>query len=209
MKRQSVLKMIFNKDFVLSAVIPLAIYYGFDHMGQTLNGIIASGAWGVLVFLITLLKSRKVNYLAMITAVVSIVGLVGTVLSKNPRFYMAYPIFTDILFAGVFIGTAFCKRPFLRAMVEGTWGDAIPMAAREKASYIGTWKYLSVAWGLLNITQAVLRTMLFFFASMNTYYAISTVYSNTSSPLLLVFSFWFPRWYMTRKQKETLMKVAE
>ena len=50
-------------------------------------------------------------------------------------------------------------------------------------------------WGFLSISQALLRLVLLYTASPAFYHAVSSVYGGVLTPLFLVFSFWFPKWY--------------
>ena len=50
---------IFNKDFVVSAIIPIIIFSVFDKMEMTLNGIILSGGWSIGVVLINFIKEHQ------------------------------------------------------------------------------------------------------------------------------------------------------
>ena len=60
-KKYSIFKNIFNRDFVVSAVIPIIIFSVFDKIGMTFNGIILSGIWSVGIVGINYIKERKIN----------------------------------------------------------------------------------------------------------------------------------------------------
>jgi hypothetical protein len=51
-QNQSILKTILNKDFVVSAIIPIVIFSVFNNYKMALEGVILSGLWciGVLIF---------------------------------------------------------------------------------------------------------------------------------------------------------------
>jgi Intracellular septation protein A len=199
-RRMNLLKMIFNREFVVSAVIPLIVFYVFDSMGMVLTGTIVSGAWCVLIVIIGLVRDKKINFIALLSAIFSAIGLVGTIISQSPRFYMASPIICDLILALVFIGSIFFPRPVLQAAVENTWGNSIPMKARGTQEYKSMWKILSIGWGIISLIQAVLRTILLYSVSVELYYGISTVYSNVTTPLFIVLSFTLPKWYLKRKR---------
>ena len=96
-RRMNLLKMIFNREFAGSAVIPLIVFYVFDSMGMVLTGTIVSGAWCVLIVIIGLVRDKKINFIALLPAIFSAIGLVGTIVSQSPRFYMASPIICDLI----------------------------------------------------------------------------------------------------------------
>lgn len=194
-KRNSILKDIFNKDFIVSAIIPVVIFYVFSKANRPLTGIILSGLWSIGVVIFNYIKEHELNALATMAAVFSGIGLIGTIISKNPTFYFISPIVKDILLALIFLGSLFLERPLLQVIVEQSYLKSVPEEFRKNQKYKSTWRILTIAWGILNISQAVVGTILLYSVSMESYYAISTLYSNISTPLLLAFSITFPRWY--------------
>lgn len=198
-KNHSVLKNILNKDFVVSAIIPIIIFSVFDKLQMTFDGIILSGVWSIGVVLINFIKEHKINALASMSAIFSAIGLIGTIISKNPTFYLISPIIQDILYALIFFGSLLFEKSLIQIIVEQSYLKNVPEEFKKKPKYKSVWKILTVAWGILNISQAALRTILLYYVSMSSYYAISTLYSNISSPLLLAFSILFPKWYWKSK----------
>jgi Intracellular septation protein A len=191
----SVLKNIFNRDFVVSAVIPVVIFYFFSKFKMPLTGIILSGGWSIGVVIVNYIKEHEINALATMAAVFSGIGLIGTIISKNATFYFVSPIVKDILLALIFLGSLFLERPLLQIIVEQSYLKNVSEEFRIKPKYKSVWRILTIAWGILNVSQAVVGAILLYSVSMESYYAISTLYSNISTPLLLAFSISFPKWY--------------
>ncbi|AOR23382.1 VC0807 family protein [Clostridium taeniosporum] len=194
-KNYSVLKNIFNKDFVVSAIIPIIIFSIFNKLQMTFYGIILSGVWSIGIVIINFIKEHKINALASMSAIFSGIGLIGTIISKNPTFYLISPIIQDILYALIFFSSLLFERSLIQVIVEQSYLKNVSQEVKKKPKYKLVWRILTVAWGILNVSQAVLRTILLYSVSMSSYYAISTLYSNISSPLLLAFSILFPKWY--------------
>lgn len=198
-RNQSLLKIIFNRDFVISAVIPIILFTAFDKEKMTLTGIILSALWSIGVILIEFIKEHKINALASFAGLFAVIGLTGTLISKNPTFYFIAPIIQDALLAVVFLGSLFFERSLVQVIVEQTYLKNVPEEVRRKPRYKSAWRILSTAWGILNVAQAVLRTILLNHVSMSSYYAINTTCSNISSSLLIVFCMVFPKWYLARE----------
>ncbi|GAA0076970.1 hypothetical protein UT300005_13480 [Clostridium sp. CTA-5] len=198
-KNNSVLKNILNKDFVVSAIIPIIIFSVFDKLQMTFDGIILSGVWSIGVVLINFIKEHRINALASMSAIFSAIGLIGTIISKNPTFYLISPIIQDILYALIFFGSLLFEKSLIQIIVEQSYLKNVSEEFKKQPEYKSVWRILTIAWGFLNISQAVLRTILLYYVSMSSYYAISTLYSNISSPLLLAFSILFPKWYWKSK----------
>ncbi|MBC3888599.1 hypothetical protein GH810_09790 [Acetobacterium paludosum] len=199
--KQSVLKNIFNRDFVVSAIIPIIIFAAFDNFKMTLLGIILSGSWCLGVVLISYIIERKMNALAIIAGTFSAVGLIGTVISRDPTFYLVAPIVQDFLGAFVFFGSLFFERSLIQVIVEQSYLKNVSEDFRKNPKYKSAWRILTCAWGILNISQAVVRIALLVSVSMSSYYAISMVYNSIATPLLLVVSMTFPKWYWNRGKK--------
>lgn len=190
---------IFNWEFVLSVIIPIILFSAFSHFNRVFAGTITVGLWSIAVILIQFLSSKKVNLFAAIATGISVIGLIGTVISRDPQFYLASPIVTDLILALVFLGSIFLGKPLIQIFAEYTVKGAFPEELRNKPKYKTAWIILTVAWGILSITQALVRIILLCTVSLELYFSISTVYGNISTPLLLVISFWFPGWYWKRK----------
>jgi len=199
-KKFIILKNIFNKDFVVSAIIPIILFSVFDKMGMTFNGIILSGGWSIGVVVINFMQEHKINALAAMSAVFAGIGVIGTIISKNPTFYLVAPIIQDILVASIFFGSLLFERSLIQIIVEQSYLKMIPEKTRKRPDYKSAWRIVSIAWGFLSVSQATLRVILLYSVSMSSYYAISTIYGNISSPLFIAFSMLFPKWYWKRKK---------
>ena len=197
-KKYSVLKNIFNKDFVVSAIIPIIIFSVFDKMEMTLNGIILSGVWSIGVVLINFMKEHKINALAAMGAIFAGIGVIGTVISKNPTFYLVAPIIQDILAAITFFGSLFFERSLIQVIVEQSYLKNVSEERKKQHEYKRVWRIITAAAAILNISQAALRIILLYTVSMSSYYAISTVYGNISTPIFIAFAIMFPKWYWKR-----------
>ena len=191
-------KNIFNKEFIASAIIPLIIFYIFNYMSMVLEGTILSGFWCISVFLFKLIREHKINVIALLSGIFSVIGLLCTILLRNPNIYLAEPILEDILYAVIFFSSLFFSRPLIQVLVEDSHIVAFPEYFRKTSQYKFVWKMLTIAWGILNLSQALLRVTLLYSVPIDLYYTISKIYSNVSSPLLLIFSYKFPKWYWER-----------
>lgn len=159
-KNKSMLKSIFNKDFIVSAIVPVIIFSLFDKNGMTINGIILSGAWSIGVVVINFIKEHQINALAMMSATFAGIGLMGSIISKNPTFYFIAPIVQNILISAVFLGSLCFKRPLIQIIVEQSYLKNVPEAIKDNPKYKANWKILTTVWGILNITEAVLKIIL-------------------------------------------------
>ncbi|VBB07114.1 Hypothetical protein LUCI_2358 [Lucifera butyrica] len=189
---------LFNKEFIASVIIPLIIFYIFNYRKMALAGTILSGCWCIGVFLFNLIREHKTNILALLSGIFLVIGLLCTILWRNPNIYFVEPIFEDVLYAVIFFSSLFFSRPLIQVFVEDSHIVAFPEEFRKTSQYKSVWKILTIAWGVLNVSQALLRVALLYSVPIELYYAISKIYVNVSSPLLLLFSYKFPKWYWKR-----------
>jgi intracellular septation protein A len=188
-------KNIFNTEFVASAIIPLIIFYIFSYMQMVLVGTIFSGCWCISIFLFKLVRDHKINVIALLSGIFSVIGLLCTIILRNPTIYLAEPIFEDMLYAVIFFSSLFFPRSLIQVLVEDSHIVAFPEDFRRTPQYKSAWKILTSAWGVLNITQALLRIVLLYSVPIDLYYTISKIYVSVSTPLLIIFSYKFPKWY--------------
>lgn len=195
MNLMEIMRRIFNLDFLLSVVIPIILFYVLSHFNMILLGTILAGSWalGAIVFQFT--RARKVNIFAIIVALFSIIGLFGTILFHNPTFYLESPILMDLVLGFIFLGSLLIGKPLIQIFAEYEMKDAFSQKLRMHPKYVSAWRILTAGWGLICISQALLRLVLLHTASPEVYYSISSFYGNVSTPLFLLFTFWFPKWY--------------
>lgn len=190
---------ILNMEFFFSVVIPIALFSAFDHYKMTLNGTMAAGGWSLGMIIFQYIRDKRVNVFAAIGAIFSAIGLVGAVVSRNPMYYLASPIVIDLLQAIVFFGSVVIGKPLIQMLAEYTIKKKFSEEFRRQAKFKKAWVILTVAWGVLAVTQALLRIVLLRYASNEVYYAVSSIYGSISTPLMLAVSFWFPGWYWKHK----------
>jgi hypothetical protein len=189
-----------NRALMLNVIAPLLIFYLGDLITGKLAGMVLAGGWCLGLVIVTLIRKRQANALAVLGAGISLIGLVGALLWRDPAVYMAAPICEDGLFALLFFGSLCFPRPLIQVIVEDSHWGAFPDELRRTAKYRAAWRILTAAWGTLNITQAVLRSILLLSVPIELYYGISKIYGQLSSMLLLAVSYWFPKWYWERSE---------
>jgi intracellular septation protein A len=193
--RGKVFRQIFNREFVLSVIIPIIILAVFSHLNMALPGIILAGTWALAASAIKFARERRVNIYALIVAGFSAIGLIGTIISRNPAFYLVAPLVSDLLLAAVFLGSLLFRRSLIQVFAEYETKDLFSPALQMHPRYAAAWRILTLGWGILILSQALLRAVLLRSVSITVYFTASSLYENISTPLFLVFTLWFPRWY--------------
>ncbi|MDT8718821.1 septation protein IspZ [Clostridium sp. 19966] len=198
-KTNLVLKNVFNADFVVSAIIPIVIFYIFDKFKMTFDGIVLCGVWSIGVVALNFMKDKRFNALAVMSGSFSAISLICTIISKNPTFYLVAPIIQDILIALVFSVSLLFNRSLIQVIVEQSYLKNASEKLKSNPKYKSAWRLLTIAWAVLNVSQAVLRMVLLHFVSISSYYAINTSYNSIAVPALIAFSILFPQWYWKKK----------
>lgn len=191
-----------NWEFVMGVVLPVVFFTVLDKQGKTLEGTFVAGVWSIGVVGLEYFKTKQVNVFAVISAIFAAIGLIGTYLSHDPKFYLASPIVIDVLLAVVFVGSLFMKKPLILILAEKSMKGKFPEELMSDRRFKHSWFLLSLAWGVLSLSQAGVRIFLLYTVPMNVYFAVSSTYGNVSTPLLILFSFWFPGWYWKRGKEK-------
>lgn len=195
-KKYSVIKNIFNKDFVISAIVPLIIYEVVTKCSTELSGLILSGIWCIAVVVVNYVISKTVNFLAAIGALFTGIGLIAMIISKNPAFYLATPIVKDFLFALMLIVSIFVSHPIIQVVAEQSFLKNAPEKIKNNPKYKSNWIIITAAWGAINVLQGAVRIIMLNCFSIEVYYTLSNVYSGISMPLFIAASIIFSKWYL-------------
>ena len=195
MKLTRIMKRIFDLNFVLGVIVPIIIFYVFSYYDMVFQGTVLAGIWALAAIAFQYFRERRANVFAIIVAIFSVIGLLGTIIFHSPTFYLESPIAMDLVLGCIFLGSLVIGKPLIQVFAEYEMKDAFSQNLRMHPKYISAWRILSAGWGLLCISQALLRLVLLHMASPEVYYSISSIYGSISTPLFLIFSFWFPKWY--------------
>jgi len=194
-----VLSNVLNLEFLFGVAIPILIISMLNKSQYELLSIIAAGGLSIAAFAIGMVVRRQLNIFILITLFFTLIGLVGTMFLHDKNFYLFSPIAIDLLLAVIFFGSVIIRKPLVQYLAEYSVGNAFPQELKNDRMYKDAWTILSIIWGLLSLSQMLLRLVLFYKTSTAVYFSISSVYGNISTPLMLVFSFWFPRRYWKSK----------
>ncbi|QXE20777.1 VC0807 family protein [Clostridium sp. 001] len=198
----SILRNVFNRDFVVSAIVPVVIFYVFDKFEMTLSGIIFSGLWSIGVVIINFIKTKKLNALAAIAAAFSGIGLVGSAISKNAAFYFVSPLVGNALVSLIFFLSLLSRKSLIEVIVEQSYLKNAPEKMKNDKDHKFVWRFLTAIWGFGNLSQVILGAILLKVVSMSLYYAVINIYGNILSILLLAFSITFPKIYFKKKRQK-------
>jgi hypothetical protein len=135
------------------------------------------------------------NYIALLTAISLVIGLVGTIISKNLIYYLLSPIITRAIWAAIFLVSLLFSKSLFQVIVESI--VAFPEILKTKKTYRKAWIILTMIWGIYQLLLAILFLILIHTVSVSVYVTL-TMISSVCDIGLTMFSFWFGRWYLGR-----------
>ncbi len=191
------------KEFLLGALVPIFIYYIFDHLHQTLLGAILATCWGVTVAIISYLFLEKTNLFAMLSLPCSIIELTCILVTQNQEFYLIWPAIEKTLWGCVYIGSVLISRPLILILAQ-----AMGMCPKTEnlgefgatKQFQSAWNILTVIWGGANLITATLLVVSHLWLPLEAYLVVRGASGNPLLAALIGISVWFPEWYWKRNQ---------
>jgi hypothetical protein len=191
------------RQFIIGALIPIAIFYIFHRFGKPLTGALLAASWGAGVAAITHLFFKKVNLFAVISIPFTLIELAGTIITLNPEFYLASSAIDNTLWGLVYLGSILFGRPLVRIFAEAIGGLPKEKEFGEfgnSSLFRSTWVILTVIWGITHLVAAIILIVSQVYLPTETFLIIRTVVGMPKIAVLITFSFWFPMWYWNRSQ---------
>src|ERR1700761_1194185 len=153
------------RPLIVDVAIPLGSYYLMRHFGV---GVVAALALSSIVpaadSIISLVKDRVVNGLALLMVAVNVVGIAVTFWTGDPRLMLAKEAALSSTIGIALLISAFAGRPLMTAGAKPmlTKGDAARIAAFDRLSassprFGRLERLFSASWGLVLLAECVTR----------------------------------------------------
>ncbi|TDQ04523.1 VC0807 family protein [Labedaea rhizosphaerae] len=158
--------------------VPTGAYYLLHALGASdvtalLAGAVASGT----IMVVEAVRARKLDVFSAFMLGVFAVGLIGSLVSGDPRFMVAKESFGTLLVGGAFALSAVFGKPLIYLAARRVQAD--PAAFEAKYASIpamrATMTRLSVVWGVGLLAEGVLRIVLAYQLPIATMVWLSTV----------------------------------
>ncbi|MDB9519928.1 hypothetical protein PN466_23570 [Roseofilum reptotaenium CS-1145] len=189
------------RQFIIGGLIPLVIFYLFHRFDKPLIGALLAAGWAVGVAAITHLAFKKINLFALLSIPLTLIEIVGIIVTLNPEFYLATAAIDHTIWGFVFLGSLGFSRPLILIFAEAM--GEIPKSQelgefRKSEEFKSAWVILTIIWGIVHLIAAVLLTLSQIWLSLEIFLIMRTAFSTPLLAVLVAFSFWFPRWYWNR-----------
>ena len=182
------------KDLLLSFLIPKAIYHFLAYIHHSLEGVILSLLWCVVVMVWNYVKTKEIDFIAIVSMVMIGLRYTSFLFSQNPTWKNFAPALDNFVFGTVFLISLLAPKPLLESIVEKIDISTFSEELRKSPFYRKAWLWVTGFWGITNI----LASIIIFLMAKYKNPTLSTIDWWLGFPLtlaLIIFSMHFPRWY--------------
>ena len=165
---------------ILLSAIPVLLFLGTRQVAPPWAAILA----GFVATAVITYANRRDRLLGVLTmygfAIVAICAVVG-IAWDNEKAYLAAGPLSDFLFVPLYVGSVFIGRP----LIGGISRELMPAFVQHIPLNAPVYRWLSLAWGLYDTSQGLLRTFLLRELSVNEYVIISRMVNLPLSALMV------------------------
>jgi len=184
-------------SLLLNGVAPLVAYQLLTHRGvPSVPALASTAVFPVLGLAIQAARTRRVDAIAILSLSLIAVGVAGSLITNDPRFYLVRVSLGTAVFGLICLGSLLLGRPLFfylgRTVVAGD--------VRRSAYYDGLWAFagfrrlhrvLTVSWGVVYLVEAAVRVAIAFSLPVSLVLVIEPV---LSTGVVLVMATWTIRY---------------
>lgn len=195
------------RQFVLGALVPILFFYALYRFGRPLTGAVLAISWSLGLLAITYWRSRRIELFAGLAIPIIAIEIVGTLVTRNPDFYLASAAIDKILWGLLFLGSLFLRRPLIQIFAEllnpGLGSpEFLSQSKIPHPLYRSAWQKLTAMWAVVYVLKAIILIFSQLKLPMEAFLIIRTAIGVPVTVLLLVFSYRFPRWYWSKAMEK-------
>jgi len=188
------------RQFILGALVPVLLYYVFHRFGQPLVGAMLAIGWSISLLAITYWHARRIELFPGLAIPIILIELIGTLITRNPNFYLASAAIEKILWALLFLGSLVLRRPLIQIFAEllnpGLGSrEFLNQSKIPPKLYQAAWHILTAVWAAVYFLKAFILIFSQLNLSMETFLIFRTATGIPITVLMFVFSYRFPAWY--------------
>lgn len=189
------------KAFIVGGLIPIIVYYVFYQYSKPLIGALIAASWGVVVVLVTHFVFRKINLFAILSIPLTLIEIIGTIITFNPDFDLATSAIDHLLWSLAFLVSLTFSRPLILILAEAM--GSIPNSAemkdfRKTKEFKSAWLLLTSIWAWAYLLSAVVLIVTQILMPLEFFLIVRAVLNMPLLAVLIAISFWFPEWYWNR-----------
>ena len=191
------------RQLILGALVPITIFYALHRLGQPLTGALIAIGWSISLLIIKYWRSKSIELFPALALPVILIELIGTLVTRNPDFYLASAAIDNLLWGFVFVGSLLFTRPLIQIFAEllnPGLGSAEFLSYFEMpgALYRSAWKILTVIWAVVSFLKALILILSQLNLPLEAFLIVRTAAGFPVLLAMLLFTYRFPGWYWQR-----------
>lgn len=201
-------------SLLINAVFPLLLYqYLTAHQVSTVNALSATAVFPIAGLIFGWVRTRRLDIIGVISLVFVVLGLLTSLISGNPRFFLIKESLLTGLFGLVFLGSLLLPRPLMfylsRQFYSG--GDRSRAARFEErwqySSFRFSQRLMTVVWGCVLISEALIRVGLVFVLPVPIFLVVSPVMGIMIIVGLSIWTMWYARRRVKAARREAVQRL--
>jgi intracellular septation protein A len=200
------------RQFILGALVPISFFYAFHRFGQPLVGALLAIGWSLSLLVFTYLRSRRIELFPGLAIPIITIELIGTLVTRNPTFYLASAAIENALWGLLFFGSILIHRPLIQIFAEllnpGLGSQEFLNQSKLRPQlYRSAWQILTAIWGVVNLSKAIILIFSQLRLPIEAFLIVRTASGLPVIALMLVLSYRFPGWYWERAMERSRIEA--
>jgi intracellular septation protein A len=191
------------RQLILGVLVPITIFYALHRFGQPLSGALLAIGWSIGLLVVKYWRTRNIELFPALAIPIILIELIGTLITRNPDFYLASAAIENVLWGLLFLGSLLFARPLIQIFAElmnpglGSQ-EFLNHFEMPVQLYRSAWKILTAIWGGVSLTKAIILILSQLKLPLETFLIVRTASGFPVLALMLIFTYRFPRWYWMR-----------
>lgn len=200
-------------SLLLSAVLPFLLYqYLTAHQVSTVNALSATVVFPIAGIALGWVRTQRLDIIGVISLIFIVLGLLTSLISGNPRFFLIKESAFTGLFGLAFLGSLLLPRPLMFHLSRQFYSGGDPnRAARFEERWHDTafrfgQRLMTVVWGCALISEALIRIGLVFIMPIPIFLVVSPVMGVMVIVGLSIWTMSYARRRVAAAQREAVQR---
>jgi intracellular septation protein A len=194
------------RQLILGALVPITIFYVLHRLGQPLTGALLAIGWSIGLLLVKYWRARRIELFPALAIPIILIELIGTLITRNPEFYLAAAAIDNLLWGFLFLGSLLLTRPLIQIFAEllnpGLGSEEFLNHFEMPAElYRSAWRILTIIWVVVFFFKAVLLIFSQLKLPLEAFLIVRTASGLPVLVVMLILSYRFPGWYWQRARE--------
>ena len=191
------------RQLILGALVPITIFYTLHRLGQPVIGALIAIGWSISLLVFKYWRSRSIELFPALAIPIVLIELIGTLITRNPDFYLASAAIENVLWGLLFFGSLLLTRPLIQIFAEllnpglGSQ-EFLSHFEMPVQLYRSAWKILTVIWAVVSLLKAIILILSQLKLPLEVFLIVRTASGFPVLVVMLLFAYRFPRWYWVR-----------